>query len=157
LRAAAEAGVGTIVHTEAEGPLDGLLAVVADAGVAPGAVQLSHVDKRPDRGLHAELVAAGFVLGYDTFVRAKWRPEERVWPLLLGMVEDGHADRITLGLDLVDAAAWRTGGGPGLRALPTTVLPRLEAAGVPSDVLAGLRGRTAATLLATADAPAVTA
>ena len=120
---------GLVVHTEPEGPLDGLVETLRDAGAAPGRVQLSHIDKRPDAGLHRELAAADHVLGYDTFLRPKYRPDERVWPLLETMLEDGGEERITIGLDLVDEAAWSAGGGRGLRAIADEVIPRLRAIG----------------------------
>jgi phosphotriesterase-related protein len=120
---------GLVVHTEPEGPLDPLVDALREAGAAPGRVQLSHVDKRPDAGLHRELAAAGHVLGYDTFLRPKYRPDERVWPLLQAMLEAGGEERITIGLDLVDRAAWSAGGGRGLRAIADDVIPRLRAIG----------------------------
>jgi len=129
---------GLVVHTEPDGPLDTLLETLRDAGAAPGRVQLSHVDKRADTGLHRELVAAGHVLGYDTFLRPKYRPDERVWPLLQAMLEDGGEERITIGLDLVDSTAWTTGGGPGLRAIADEVIPRLRAIGAGDRAVARL-------------------
>jgi phosphotriesterase-related protein len=119
---------GVVVHTEPEGPLGPLMETLREAGTAPGRVQLSHIDKRPDAGLHRELAAAGHVLGYDTFLRPKYRPDEHVWPLLETMLGEGGA-RITVGLDLVEPAAWSTGGGPGLRAIADMIVPRLRALG----------------------------
>ena len=137
---------GLVVHTEPEGPLDGLVATLSDAGAAPGRVQLSHIDKRPDAGLHRELAAAGHVLGYDTFLRPKYRPDEHVWPLLESMLEEGDT-RITVGLDLVDPAAWRAAGGPGLRAIADTVIPRLRALGADDGAVERLtRGNALAVL-----------
>ena len=129
---------GLVVHTEPEGPLDPLVETLRDAGAAAGRVQLSHIDKRPDAGLHRELAAAGHVLGYDTFLRPKYRPDERVWPLLQAMLEDGGEERITIGLDLVEPSAWTTGGGPGLRAIADEVIPRLRAIGAGDHAVARL-------------------
>jgi phosphotriesterase-related protein len=148
LDAARGADVAAIVHTEQGQAVVELAALVADAGFDPAAVQLSHVDKRPDPALHAELARAGFVLGYDTFLRPKYDPERRVWPLLRSMVEAGLSAQVTLGTDLVDTAAWRVGGGPGLRALPRGVLAQLRREGVDEEVLAGLAGGNALRLLA---------
>ena len=148
LEAARVAGAPVVVHTERGHAVEELPAVVADAGVEPAAVQLSHVDKRPDPVLHSELARAGFVLGYDTFLRPKYDPERRVWPLLRRLIEAGLWERITLGTDLVDQAAWQTGGGPGLRALPLGVLAQLRREGVGEEVLAALGGGNALRLLA---------
>jgi phosphotriesterase-related protein len=151
LDAAREAGVAAIVHVEATGDLDRLLARLERAGAAPGAVQLSHMDKRPDPVLHAELARAGHVLGYDTFVRARHRPAERVWPLLEAMLEAGLDHAVTLGLDLVDATQWSVNGGPGLPALPGHVLPEARRRGASAEQLEGLRGANALRLLTARD------
>jgi predicted metal-dependent phosphotriesterase family hydrolase len=98
--------------------------------------------------LHAELARAGFVLGYDTFLRPKYDPERRVWPLLRSLIEAGLWEQVTLGTDLVDHAAWRTGGGPGLRALPLGVLAQLRRDGTGEEVIAALAGGNALRLLA---------
>lgn len=60
---------GLIVHTEAGARVEALPRLVEEVGVAPGRVHLSHVDKRSDAGLHHELARAGYMLGYDTFLR----------------------------------------------------------------------------------------
>jgi phosphotriesterase-related protein len=148
LAAALAADVAAIVHVEATGDLDRLLAQLERAGAPPGAVQLSHVDQRPDPVLHRELARAGHVLGYDTFVRDRHRPAERVWPLLEAMLEAGLDHAVTLGLDLVRPEQWSVAGGPGLRALPAVVLREVERRGATAGQLAGLRGGNALRLLA---------
>jgi phosphotriesterase-related protein len=152
LDAARHAGAATVVHVEATGELDHLLALLDRAGAVPGTVQLSHLDKRPDAGLHRELARAGHVLGYDTFVRPKHRPAERVWPLLEAMIEAGLDHAVTLGLDLVEPDQWSVGGGPGLRALPAVVLPELERRGATAAQLRGLGSGNALRLLTRAGA-----
>jgi 5-phospho-D-xylono-1,4-lactonase len=148
LEAARATGAALVVHTERGHAVEELVAVVAQAGVNPAAVQLSHVDKRPDPILHSELARAGFVLGYDTFLRPKHDPERRVWPLLRSMVGAGLWESVTLGTDLVDHSAWRSGGGPGLRGLPRGVLGQLRREDVGEEVLAALAGGNALRLLA---------
>jgi predicted metal-dependent phosphotriesterase family hydrolase len=150
--AARRAGAAMVVHTEPGGDVGGLCELVLDAGVAARRVQLSHLDKQPDPALHLDLARAGFVLGYDTFLRPKYRPDEHVWPLLRTMVAEGHAGQVTLGLDLVDAARWRVCGGPGLRALPAEVVPRLSAEGTSAEDVNALAGGNARRLLAREEA-----
>ena len=145
--AARASGRGVIVHTERKGPLDELLETLREAGAEPGRVQLSHVDKRPDPSLHRELAAAGFLLGYDTFLRPHYDPERGVWPLLESMLADGHERRISVGLDLVDRASWRVGGGPGLRAIADHVAPRLRALGADDASVARMTRENALELL----------
>lgn len=147
LEAARREGAPVLVHTERGEAVERLCELVVDAGVAPGRVQLSHVDKRPDHGLHLELARAGFVLGYDTFLRPKYRPDDGVWPLLGALVREGLWRQATLGTDLVDRAAWCASGGPGLRALPLDVVGRLRRAGVEDAALRALAGGNAVRLL----------
>ena len=147
LEAARREGAPVLVHTERGEAVERLCELVVDAGVAPGRVQLSHVDKRPDHGLHLELARAGFVLGYDTFLRPKYRPDEHVWPLLGALVREGLWRQATLGTDLVDHADWHAAGGPGLRALPLDVVGRLRGAGVEGEALRALAGGNAVRLL----------
>ena len=147
LHAARTAGAPLLVHTERGHAVEQLCDLIQAAGLPPGRVQLSHVDKRPDHGLHAEMARAGFVLGYDTFLRPRYDPEQGVWPLLRAMVDDGLWRNVTLGTDLVEHAAWRVAGGPGLRALPLGVLARLRREGMEGEPLDALAGGNAVRLL----------
>jgi 5-phospho-D-xylono-1,4-lactonase len=135
-----------VVHTERGQAAEALATLAADAGVYPGSVQISHIDKRPDRELHRSLARAGFVLGFDTFARPKYDPDRRAWPLLLGLVEDGLAGQVTLGLDLADAGGWSVRGGPGLPLL-AALAERLRAEGVNAADVASLAGGNALRLV----------
>jgi phosphotriesterase-related protein len=129
--AAAEAarseGAALVVHTERGAGAEELAALIAETGLAPGRAQLSHVDKRPDPGLHLELARAGFVLGYDAFLRPRYRPLETTWPLLERLASEGLWAQITVGLDVVDPALWSVCGGEGLPAIGHSILPELRA------------------------------
>jgi 5-phospho-D-xylono-1,4-lactonase len=142
------------VHTERGQAAEALAALAADTGVDPGSVQVSHIDKRPDRELHRSLARAGFVLGFDTFARPKYDPEGRTWPLLLGLVEDGLAGQITIGLDLADAGDWSVRGGPGLP-LIAELAERLRAEGVDVADVAALTGGNALRLVGAAQGAAL--
>ena len=148
LEAARAAGAGVVVHTERGAHVERLCELVLDAGLAPGRVQLSHIDKRPDPGLHLDLARTGFVLGYDTFLRPKYRPEQNAWVLLTDLLAEGLWRQVTLGLDLVDHAAWRVCGGPGLRTLPRDLLARLRREGAGERALRAVAGRNAVRVLA---------
>jgi phosphotriesterase-related protein len=147
LQAARRSDVGMVVHTERGADVEMLVRLVEEHSVSPGRVQLSHVDKRPDHGLHRDLARAGYLLGYDTFLRPKYHPEEHVWPLLRFMIAEGLWKQVTLGLDLVDVRDWHVWGGCGLRAIPTVVLPRLRREGVSDEAVKDLGGGNAARLL----------
>jgi predicted metal-dependent phosphotriesterase family hydrolase len=146
IEAARSADTGLVVHTERGARVEELCELVLAAGVAPARVQLSHVDKRPDTELHLEMARAGFVLGYDTFLRPKYRPEENVWRLLRAILAAGLWRHVTLGLDLVEPTAWRTRGGPGLRTLARLVT-RLRREGASEVALRALAGGNALGLL----------
>jgi predicted metal-dependent phosphotriesterase family hydrolase len=124
--AIATARVGTAILTHCEGGTGGLaqLALLAELGVPPGRVVLSHTDKVVDRGYHRELLAAGAFLVYDQGLRS---PEDTA-RLVGWMVADGHAGRLLLGTDGARRSLWATlGGSPGLAALATGLGRRLAA------------------------------
>lgn len=107
-----------LVHTERGAGVEDLVSDVLDLGVPAAKLYLCHVDKRPDHGLLRDLARAGVLLGFDTIVRPKYRPETTTWPLLQRLVqEDGLAPAIALGLDLAEAAMWRGGTINGPAAL----------------------------------------
>jgi phosphotriesterase-related protein len=124
--AAHAAGGALVVHTERGADAEGLAELLGRSPLAAERVQISHIDKRGDASLHLELARAGFRLGYDAFLRPKYRPQETTWPLIERLCDAGFADRITAGLDLADARMWSIAGGPGLAAIPRTILPRVR-------------------------------
>jgi 5-phospho-D-xylono-1,4-lactonase len=145
--AAVECGSALTVHTESGRKVETLVALLQDCGAEPGRVQISHMDKRPDGGLHAELAVAGYVLGYDTFLRPKYDPERGVWPLLSSMIASGHWSNVAIGLDLIEAPNWHVSGGPGLRTIPCAIALRLRVEGG-DDVAAAMTGSNIARVLA---------
>jgi predicted metal-dependent phosphotriesterase family hydrolase len=146
---ALQTGAAILCHTEPGKNVEALLSFFGDRAVTPDRLYICHIDKRPDFGLHRELAQAGALLGYDTFVRPKYNPEEGAWPLLKKMVAEGLADRIAIGLDLAAASMWRHyGGQPGMLALPEQIVPRLRAEGMSESIIALLTGQNIARYLA---------
>lgn len=139
--ASQQSGAALMVHTEQGHGVDLLAAFFDRNGVSASRVVLSHVDKRPDVGLHRELAAAGFLLEFDTFLRPKYEPQVRLWPLLERLLELGYASSLACGLDLANAAMWRFGsGGPGMLGLAEVVrvgLQRLGASQAQTEALMG--------------------
>jgi len=107
---------GAPVHTHCEAGTGALveLQVLADAGVPAGHVSLSHVDKVVDRAYHREIVAGGAFVVYDQAFRWGEGPNGTL-QLLEWAAEDGHLDRVMLGMDAARQGYYRAfGGAPGL-------------------------------------------
>lgn len=129
-------GAPVIVHTERGSAAHELLDLLAAEGVQPASILLSHLDRNPDVVLHDELAERGAFIGYDWIARVKVRPDSVVAELVAGMAERGHADLLTIGMDLVRNTHWPAyGGGPGLRFLFGEMVPRLARAGIDPAVL----------------------
>jgi len=139
--AARQTGAALLFHTEQGQNVEALPLFFGDRGVPTSRLYLCHVDKRPDIGLHRELAQAGALLGYDTFVRSKYKPAQNVWPLLLEMVRSGWEKHVAIGLDLAFSSMWQHfNEGPGLVALPDKILPRLHQEGLSETVVSRLIG-----------------
>jgi len=138
---AASAGVLLVVHTERGAGVEELVDLLLRLDVSSQDVMLCHIDKRPDLELHAELARAGFLLEYDTFLRPRYDPQERVWPLVDEMLAHGHERFVACGLDLADASLWRFGGHPsgmvGLRDVVAAGLSERGASRRQVDLLTG--------------------
>ncbi len=138
-------GAAILFHTEQGQNVEALLPFFADRGVAPARLYLCHMDKRPDSGLHRELARAGVLLGYDTFARPKYHPEQNAWRLIHALIADGLDHAIAIGLDLALSATWRRyGGQPGLSFLPEQIVPRLRAEGIGEASIRRLTGQNVA-------------
>lgn len=120
-------GAAILVHLEVGTCGHDVIDVLDGAGVAADRVILAHLDRNPDPELHAEIAARGVTLEYDTPGRIKYRPDSELLGLIEGMAAAGHLDRVVLGLDLGRRDYFRAyGGGPGLRYLMATFVPRLR-------------------------------
>jgi phosphotriesterase-related protein len=153
MEAAAEAsrqtGAALLFHTEEGFNVEALPLFFEDRGVAANRLYLCHMDKRPDVGLHQELAQAGVLLGYDTFVRTTYKPNQHAWPLLLEMIQKGYDGHIAIGLDMARSSMWRHyGGWPGLVVLPEQILSRLYSEGLSESVVEKLIGQNVARFLA---------
>lgn len=107
-------GVPILTHCEhGKGALE-QVRVLRDHGVAARHIVLSHVDRVVDRGYHRELLGTGAYGEYDGSFR--WQDEPNgTLQLIRWMVEDGHGERIVLGMDAARRRYYRVhGGGPGL-------------------------------------------
>ena len=114
--AATHRRTGAPILTHCEGGTGALeqVRLLADFGVSPEHVALSHVDKVVDRGYHRELLASGAFAEYDGSFR--WGDEANgTLQLIAWMTEDGFGHRIVLGMDAARQSYYHVyGGQPGL-------------------------------------------
>lgn len=123
----ARTGVAMVVHTEIGTCGHEIVDVLEAAGATADRILLAHMDRNPDLELHAEIAARGVSFTYDTIGRIKYRPDSVLLDLIEGMVAAGYGSRIVLGLDLGVHDYFRSyGGGPGMRTLMATFVPRLR-------------------------------
>ena len=120
-------GVPILVHTEIGTFGHEVVSLLEEGGVPPHRIILGHLDRNPDAELHAEIAARGVSIEYDTMGRTKYRPDSELLDLIERMVGAGHLDRLLLGQDLGRRSSLRAyGGGPGMRYLMESFVPRLR-------------------------------
>lgn len=120
-------GVAILVHTEIGTFGHQIVDLLTGFGVSPSRIVLAHLDRNPDAELHAEIAARGVSLEYDTMGRTKYRPDSELLDLVETMVAAGHVDRLLLGQDIGRRSMLRAyGGGPGMRYLMETFVPRVR-------------------------------
>ena len=125
--ASAATGAAILVHTEIGTAAHEIVDLLVAAGATTDRIALAHLDRNPDWELHAEVAARGVTLEYDTVGRTKYHPDSVVLDLIERVAGAGHLDRLVLGLDLGARSYLRAyEGGPGLRYLMTTFVPRLR-------------------------------
>jgi phosphotriesterase-related protein len=126
-QAALQTGAAILCHTEVGTAGDEIIDVCAAAGLPTNRLILAHTDRNPDPEVHVDLCARGVYLEYDTPGRIKYKPDSELLRLVSEVVGPGYGDRILLGLDLGRRDYFRAyDGGPGMRYLLKTFVPRLE-------------------------------
>ncbi|MHB8106155.1 MAG: phosphotriesterase family protein [Candidatus Cryosericum sp.] len=148
LEAAAEAalrtGAAIEVHTQRGADALRIFALFEQRRVGSRVI-LCHMDKRPDAGLHRELIQAGALLEYDTFLRPQYAPEDGAWPLIEFMANHGLVDSLCIGTDMV-SDMWDK--GTSLADCFASVPERLVHMGCTEQQVAGMTGRNVADRLA---------
>jgi 5-phospho-D-xylono-1,4-lactonase len=133
--AAANHRTGVPIHTHCEagtGALEQVELLLA-SDVVPRVVSLSHVDKVVDRGYHRAILESGAYVVYDQGFRWGDQPNGTL-RLLEWAAEDGHLDRVMLGMDAARQGYHPTyGGGPGLSWLLSDFAAEMEARGLDAD------------------------
>jgi len=132
--AATHRRTGVPIHTHCEAGTGALeqLRALAEAGVPPSSISLSHVDKVVDRGYHRELLSSGAFAVYDQAFRWGDRANGTL-QLIEWAVADGTASQVMLGMDAARQGYYRSfGGGPGLAYLLREFSDELAARGIPA-------------------------
>ena len=126
VQAALRTGVAIVCHTEVGTAADEIIDICTAAGLPANRLALAHLDRNPDPELHVDLCARGIYVEYDTAGRIKYRPDSELLRLISEVVGAGYSDRVMLGLDLGRRDYFRAyDGGPGMRYLMDTFVPRL--------------------------------
>ncbi len=126
-----QTGVPIASHTE-DGVLgDKQVERLTSLGVPASSIIVGHIDKNPDSYVHQELAARGVFLEYDSPSRQKYGPASDAVNLIASAVKHGYQRQLLLGMDLARRSYWPSyGGGPGLRYLLDSFMPRLKAEGL---------------------------
>lgn len=127
-------GVPILTHCDAgTGALE-QIRLLSDAGVAPGHISVSHVDKVTDRGYHRELLSTGAFAVYDQAFR--WGERDNgTLRLLESAVGDGLIGQVMLGMDAARQGYYRAfGGTPGLAWLLRGFSDEMEARGLGAQI-----------------------
>lgn len=101
-----------------------------EAGVDPGHIIVSHMDRVIDVERNAGLAELGVFLEYDTIARFKYHSNEDEVALISEMVKRGFRRRILLGMDTTRERMTAYGGEIGLTYIKSNFLPMLAEAGV---------------------------
>ncbi len=136
-RAAAEAKVPLILHTEKGAGAVDAVELCESVGLAPQHLLVCHVDRQAEEyAIHEAIAATGAMLEYDTIGRWKYHDDESERRLILHMMERGYTKQLLLSLDTTRERLASYGGTPGLCYLLRDFLPSLEAMGASLQELA---------------------
>jgi len=141
---------GAPILTHCEGGEGGSEQVrfLAQHGVDPKRVILSHIDKNATPERIKSLVASGAYLEFDQSLRQGDRLDAPSIGLLMEAVELGASERIVLGTDGARRSLWRAwDGGPGLAWLYAGYRQLLVDFGIPQVVVDGFFVANPATAL----------
>ena len=131
-------GCPILTHCAGPGALE-QIRLLAEHGVDPSHVTVSHTDKVVDRGYHREILATGAFVEYDQGFRWKAGVDNGTLTLLAWMIEDGHGDQLMLGMDAARQGYWSTyGGKPGWTFLLGEFAGQMRGRGIDDEAQAAL-------------------
>jgi phosphotriesterase-related protein len=105
-----------------------------DVGVDPKKVVIGHLGNLTDPNVevHRAVCRRGAFVGFD---RQGSAGDTQQVPLVMKLLEAGHADNLLFASDLSGIQQTKKGGGPGYGRALTVFVPKLKAAGASDDVL----------------------
>ncbi len=115
-----------------------IIDVLEEAGADLGRVAISHCDQLVEPAWQRQIAERGVLLCFDTFgAEFEYESDGRREPTdseridcLLRLLEAGRSEQLLLSHDICTRVQLRSYGGHGYDHIPTTVVPRLTAAGV---------------------------
>lgn len=133
-RAAAEADVPIVIHTEKGVGGVEAVALCREAGLEPQRILICHVDRQAeDFGPHDAIANTGAMLEYDTIGRFKYHDDASEIRLIHHMIEGGHLNQLLFSLDTTSQRLSTYGGAIGLDYILNSFLPALRAEGVSEE------------------------
>lgn len=137
-RAARETGVPVLTHTTHFGELaHDQLDILADEGLPPDRVLISHLGDRPSDPELCVLAGRGAYVSVDNIgYRGNGYPGDEVRAEnVKALCDAGYSSRVVLGCDISSTDSLRAHGGHGYDWLLTSFVPRLRDLGVDDDEL----------------------
>ena len=135
-RAHLETRLPIFTHTANGAEAVAQLDLLESVGVDPGRVVIGHLGY-PEVTVHAEICSRGAYVGFDRLGGNPDADAAQV-PMILALLEAGHAERVLLASDFALEPDTRGRGGPGYGKTLTRFVPLLREAGVDDDVLRGI-------------------
>lgn len=129
-RAAADAGVPIVIHTEKGVGGVEAVALCREAGLPLERILICHVDRQADDfAPHDAIAATGAMLEYDTIGRFKYHDDASEIRLIRHMIDGGHLGQLLISLDTTNQRLSAYGGEIGLDYILNSFLPALREAG----------------------------
>lgn len=122
----------TAVGAEAIAQLD----IFESLGVSPDRVVIGHMGGLidPEAAVHKTIASRGAYVGFDRLGGGPEADGQKV-PMVMAMLDAGHADRVLLASDFASAGDIQANGGPGYAKTITQFVPMLREAGVDDETL----------------------
>ncbi len=121
-------GLPLYTHTELGTFALEQLALLEQEGLNPGRVCIGHLDRNADPWYIRQVASRGVYLGIDQVSKIRYTTDHARIELIIGLIEGGFGKRILISGDMARRSYLRAyGGGPGLRYILATFVPRLVA------------------------------